>query len=85
MTSLQHAAYVQDARGAFALYTSMRTAELLDLQSAFELDMAAASMPESIAFGAGRLALIAAALRTRTDLPRGTSQTSVSDIEKSQT
>jgi len=58
-------AYVADAREAHALYETMRTDQLLDLRAAFEADQAKATMPESIAFGAGRLALIAAVLKAR--------------------
>lgn len=58
-------AAILDARTAYALYESMRTEELLHLQVAHQLDQAAATMPESIAFGGGRLALIAAVLQKR--------------------
>lgn len=60
-----YTAYVADARGAFRLYESMRTEELLHLQAAFTLDQARATQPESVAFGAGRLALIAFVLKGR--------------------
>lgn len=62
-------AAILDARTAYAAYESMRTEELLRLQLAHQLDQAAATTPESIAFGGGRLALIAAVLRKRTDRP----------------
>lgn len=55
----------KDARATHALYESMRTSELLALQAAHQLDAAAATRPESIAFGGGRLALIAAVLSKR--------------------
>lgn len=65
MIALQHAANVADARAAYALYQAMRTEDLLNLQEAHTLDVAAATTPEAIAFGAGRLALIAAVLSQR--------------------
>lgn len=65
LTALQHAAYVADAREAHALYESMPTRELHDLQAVFTRDLAHAVRPETIAFGAGRLALIAAVLTAR--------------------
>jgi hypothetical protein len=48
-----------------ALYDSMSTEELRGLKRAFELDQAVASGPQSIAFGAGRIALIADILARR--------------------
>lgn len=48
-----------------ALYESMPTEQLLDLQAAFEADQAAATSGASIMFGAGRLALIAEVLARR--------------------
>ena len=60
-----YTAFVADARTAHALFESMRIGELLDLQAAHEMDLSHASTPESIAFGAGRLALIAAVLKAR--------------------
>jgi hypothetical protein len=56
---------VVDAREAFVLYESMRTDELRQLWQAHMLDAQHATTPESIAFGAGRLALIAAVLKAR--------------------
>lgn len=53
------------AANAAALYGRMSTADLLRLKAAHELDQAAATTPSSIAFGGGRLALIAAELRKR--------------------
>jgi hypothetical protein len=47
-----------------ALYESMPTDQLRELQAAFELDMKGAK-PETIEFGAGRLALIADVLARR--------------------
>lgn len=62
---LSYDVYVAEARETYALYETMRTDELLDLQAALEHDTAAATAPETIAFGAGRLALIAAVLKGR--------------------
>lgn len=58
-------AIIADAQQAHALYVTMRTEELLHLQAAHEADAAGASTPQGIAFGAGRLALIAAVLKLR--------------------
>jgi hypothetical protein len=60
-----YTAFIADARTAHALFESMRTQELVDLQAAHEADLAHATTPEGIAFGAGRLALIAAVLKAR--------------------
>jgi hypothetical protein len=60
-----YTAFVADARTAQALFESMRTPDLLVLRAAHEGDLANATTPESIAFGAGRLALIAAVLKAR--------------------
>jgi hypothetical protein len=57
--------YIADARSAYELFASMATTELLALQAAPLADQAVATTPESLAFGAGRLALIAAALAAR--------------------
>jgi hypothetical protein len=54
-----------DACKAFALFESMGTDELLQLQEAHQMDQAQAANPESIVFGAGRLALIAEVLKRR--------------------
>jgi hypothetical protein len=54
-----------DARAAYDLFSTMRTAELHDLLAAHRLDMEAATSPETIAFSAGRQALIAAVLKQR--------------------
>lgn len=54
-----------DARTAYAAYQSMRTEELLRLQIAHQVDQEHATTPEGIAFGGGRLALIAAVLKSR--------------------
>ena len=62
-TSEQAAA--ADARAAYDLFSTMRTAELQDLLAAHRLDMDAATAPETIAFSAGRQALIAAVLKQR--------------------
>jgi hypothetical protein len=59
------AACVLDARTAYADYERMQTVELLRLQIAFQVDAANSITPEGIAFGGGRLALIAAVLRKR--------------------
>lgn len=58
-------AAVIDARAAYAVFETYRTDELLRLQIAHQLDQAHATTPEGIAFGGGRLALIAAVLRKR--------------------
>lgn len=58
-------AAILDARTAYGAYESMRTDELLRLQLAHQVDQASATTPEGIAFGGGRLALIAAVLKTR--------------------
>jgi hypothetical protein len=58
-------AFVADARTTYALFDSMRTKELLDVQAAHEADQVRATTPESIVFSAGRLALIAAVLKAR--------------------
>jgi hypothetical protein len=58
-------AAILDARTAYAAFQSMRTEELLRLQIAHQVDQEHATMPEGIAFGAGRLALIAAVLKSR--------------------
>jgi hypothetical protein len=62
-TSEQAAA--ADARAAYDLFSTMRTADLQDLLAAHRLDMEAATAPETIAFSAGRQALIAAVLKER--------------------
>ncbi|HEV8210629.1 MAG TPA: hypothetical protein VGP77_10925 [Vicinamibacterales bacterium] len=54
-----------DARQAYACFDQMSTAELRRLQLAHALDHEQARTPEAIAFGGGRLALIAAVLRSR--------------------
>lgn len=65
-------AAILDARTAYAAYESMRTEELLHLQVAHQIDQAHATMPEGIAFGGGRLALIAAVLKARAEAtPQG--------------
>lgn len=56
---------IADAQEAHALYHTMRTEELLRLQAAHQADQADATTPQSLAFGAGRLALIAAVLKER--------------------
>lgn len=62
-------AAVLDARTAYAAFESMRTEELLRLQIAHQLDQLHATTPEGIAFGGGRLALIAAVLTRRNPAP----------------
>jgi hypothetical protein len=57
--------FIVEARSVYAVFVSMTTQELLDLQAAHLVDQAVATTPESLAFGAGRLALIAAALKAR--------------------
>ncbi len=64
-------AAVIDARAAYAVYESMPTHELLRVQLAHQGDQAAATTPEGIAFGGGRLALIAAVLKTRASQGQG--------------
>lgn len=58
-------AAILDARAAYATYDTYSTQELLGLQMAHQVDQAHAATPEVIAFGGGRLALIAAVLRKR--------------------
>lgn len=68
------AAAILDARTTYAAFERMQTVELLRLQIAHQLDAADAVTPEAIAFGGGRLALIAAVLRRRgieDEPPRG--------------
>lgn len=48
-----------------ALFESMSTDDLLALRTAHEIDNAFATTPESIAFGASRLGLIAEVLKSR--------------------
>jgi len=60
-----HDALIDDARAAWTLFQGMSTEALHGLQAAHTLDQAAATRPESLVFGAGRLALIAAVLRER--------------------
>lgn len=59
------AAAIQDARQAYQGYQAMRTDELLHLQAVHQSDQARATTPESLAFGGGRLALIAFVLERR--------------------
>lgn len=54
-----------EERRLHAMYRRMTTEALRSLQAAFELDLQTATRPESIAFGAGRLALITDVLKTR--------------------
>jgi hypothetical protein len=54
-----------DARTAYAAYECMRTEELLRLQLTLQVNQAHAVTPEALAFGGGRLALIAAVLQKR--------------------
>lgn len=58
-------AAILDARTAYKAYESMRTEELLHLQAAHQADQAQVTSPESLAFGGGRLALIAQVLARR--------------------
>jgi hypothetical protein len=58
-------AAVMDARAAYAAYETYSTEDLQRLQVAHQLDAMHAVTPEGIAFGGGRLALIAAVLRKR--------------------
>jgi hypothetical protein len=66
-----HLAAVKDARDAYAAFQSMRTDELWRLLQAHTADQQTASTPEAIAFGAGRLALIAEVLSGRGEPARG--------------
>lgn len=54
-----------DARASYAEYESYSTDKLQRLQIAYEIDLLDTTTPEGIAFGGGRLALIAAVLRKR--------------------
>jgi hypothetical protein len=58
-----------DARLAHTLFVNMRTEELRHLLAAHQADLAGMTAPESIAFGGGRIALIAAVLKTREPQP----------------
>lgn len=58
-------AAVIDTRAAYAEYETYSTDELRRLQIAHQLEAVDAVTPEAIAFGGGRLALIAAVLRKR--------------------
>jgi hypothetical protein len=58
-------AAILDARTAYAAFDSMSTQELIGLQMAHAIDLGHQSTPEGIAFGGGRLALIAEVLRRR--------------------
>jgi hypothetical protein len=58
-------AAILDARAAYAHYETMPTDALERCRLAHQVDQAHATTPESIAFGAGRLALIAAVLHKR--------------------
>lgn len=59
------AAGILDARKAYADYEAMPTEALRALQLSLQVDQAHATTPEAIAFGGGRLALIAAVLVKR--------------------
>jgi hypothetical protein len=54
-----------DARAAYADYERRPTDELIRLQLSHAVDLEHAQTPEGIAFGGGRLALIAAVLKKR--------------------
>jgi hypothetical protein len=54
-----------DEQEALALYRTMRSDELRELRAAHASDQRQATRPESVAFGIGRLALIATVLRER--------------------
>ena len=58
-----------DARLAHTLFVGMPTKELRALLVAHQTDLAGMTAPESIAFGGGRIALIAAVLKTREPQP----------------
>jgi len=66
-----------------ALYAGMSRRELQELRRAFLLDMAAAVRPDSIAFAAGRLALIDHELGTRPRRPyHAPKLTALGDIQR---
>lgn len=54
-----------DAIAAYDTYKGMTHKELVELQAALEIDQTHATTPTSIAFCAGRLALLAAVLKTK--------------------
>jgi hypothetical protein len=58
-------AAIEDARKTYAHFETMATEELIRLQMAHAVDLGHAQTPEGIAFGGGRLALIAAVLQRR--------------------
>lgn len=58
-------ACILDARTAYGAYENMQTVELLRWQMELQVNAATAITPEEIAFGGGRLALIAAVLKKR--------------------
>lgn len=62
---MMYETYVTDARVAHALFVTMHTEQLRELRAAHLLDLQFATTPESIAFGAGRIALIDAVLTAR--------------------
>jgi hypothetical protein len=62
-------AIIADANAAHAMFASMRTEELERLRTAHRRDLETAETPESLTFGAGRLALIDAVLKTRAATP----------------
>jgi hypothetical protein len=59
------AAAILDARTCYAQFETYSTAELQRLQMVQQIEQAHATTPESLAFGGGRLALIAAVLKKR--------------------
>jgi hypothetical protein len=62
-------AIIADANAAHALFASLRTDELQRLREAHRTDLETVQTPEGLAFGAGRLALIEAVLKTRQSEP----------------
>jgi hypothetical protein len=58
---------IVDARVAYAAFQRMPSDALLRLQIQHQVDQDHLTLPETIAFGGGRLALIAAVLKTRED------------------
>ena len=59
-------AAILDARVCYAAFETMTTDALIQAQLAHQIAQAHATSPEGIAFGGGRLALIAAVLQKRT-------------------
>lgn len=56
---------MSNREGPRALYETMSSASLRDLRKAFEMDAAAATSDETVAFGRNRIALIDSVLAER--------------------